>query len=311
VKKIEKIEDKLIKEIGININENIFSKRIKSGYNIFLIGKGTKNNDSIRNKLREEIIRKRVLYNWFDIYYPEYLFEELLGPGSKFNLLELENKLAEWVHCVVIILESAGAIAELGAFSNHIDLRNKLIVVVNERHNKNKSFIVLGPIKFLKSNTKSKIIVEDYNNINMDSLGDKIRRHVREIAKGVELDESISNPIEAQHFLRVAIYLMSPVPRETLISLMMSMKDIPHEEANKIITTALNILNKDGYIKIKNTNISLSKDGISRLLYTLRKDYNDKHIFNTLDSIRTNFLNKFMRKKGNRYFVIGRAVNSE
>jgi hypothetical protein len=63
------------------------------------------------------------------------------------DLLELEELLAGLSACILLFVESPGAIAEFGAFSQMALLREKLIVVVERSHYDRPSFIRNGPIE--------------------------------------------------------------------------------------------------------------------------------------------------------------------
>jgi hypothetical protein len=65
------------------------------------------------------------------------------------NLLELEECLAGLSACILLFVESPGAIAELGAFSQMLQLRQKLLVVVEQSHFRQSSFIRNGPLEQL------------------------------------------------------------------------------------------------------------------------------------------------------------------
>ena len=68
------------------------------------------------------------------------------------NLMDFEADLASICTVVVIILESAGSIAELGAFSQLEELSEKLIVIKSDDFNHPKyadSFINLGILRYL------------------------------------------------------------------------------------------------------------------------------------------------------------------
>jgi len=88
----------------------------------------------------------------FELYRPEEITTWQDGAIFK-NLVDLELELAAICSLVVIILESPGSIAELGAFSQLSELREKLLVIksstFNEEKNKN-SFISLGILRHLK-----------------------------------------------------------------------------------------------------------------------------------------------------------------
>lgn len=66
------------------------------------------------------------------------------------NLSEFENDIASLSSYIVIILESAGSIAELGLFYANHNLKSKLIVIIREEHYNSNSFIKLGLIQPLK-----------------------------------------------------------------------------------------------------------------------------------------------------------------
>ena len=68
------------------------------------------------------------------------------------DLLELEEYLAGLSACVLLFVESPGAIAELGVFSQMPILQDKLLVVLEQSHSLGPSFIVDGPIKQMKRN---------------------------------------------------------------------------------------------------------------------------------------------------------------
>jgi hypothetical protein len=63
------------------------------------------------------------------------------------DLLELEEYLAALCACILLFVEGPGAIAELGAFTQMPELREKLIAVIERSHSVGPSFIVNGPIE--------------------------------------------------------------------------------------------------------------------------------------------------------------------
>lgn len=74
-------------------------------------------------------------------YQSRHLFEDLL---------ELEEYLAGLSACILLFVESPGAIAEFGAFSQMVLLKDKLIVVVEDTHFGQNSFIRNGLIEQAK-----------------------------------------------------------------------------------------------------------------------------------------------------------------
>lgn len=76
-------------------------------------------------------------------------FKDWLNDSNYPDLLTFESDLAETSSLVIITLESPGAIAELGSFSVHKELKKKIMLIICEKHHNQNSFIVLGPVRQL------------------------------------------------------------------------------------------------------------------------------------------------------------------
>lgn len=83
---------------------------------------------------------------------------EILNKTKDADLLSYEQFLASNSHVIVIICESAGSLVELGAFTNNEYTVDKVIAAVDKKLAKHKSFIMLGPIKYLKKRNKLNVI---------------------------------------------------------------------------------------------------------------------------------------------------------
>jgi len=79
-------------------------------------------------------------------------FKDWLNDAIYPNLLSFESDLAETASLIVIALESPGALAELGSFSVNKSLVNKLIIIMNDEHYNQESFIKLGPLRQISEN---------------------------------------------------------------------------------------------------------------------------------------------------------------
>ena len=131
-------------EIIQRIYEKIYKQFNTGVIDVFLCG-GT-DKISIRNTLRLYLLKNKGIR----VLYPEDLFLELLNINKEYNLLELENFLAENCDIVCIICESPGSLVELGAFVNNKNLSEKVVALIEKNKAKKQSFIMLGPIKSLK-----------------------------------------------------------------------------------------------------------------------------------------------------------------
>jgi hypothetical protein len=111
---------------------------------IFLCG--ANQNVGIPSARREAV--KRFIENIspeYRVLYAETVFNELSKIGSSRNVLDLEHEISNIADKIVIILESASAFCELGAFA-HPTLRKKLIVINDSQFATSPSFINSGPI---------------------------------------------------------------------------------------------------------------------------------------------------------------------
>lgn len=79
----------------------------------------------------------------------EQFFYEYQKNSKTKNSLDFEHALSAISEKIIIILESSGAICELGAFSNDI-LRHKLIVINDKNFQHAPSFINTGPLAAIK-----------------------------------------------------------------------------------------------------------------------------------------------------------------
>jgi hypothetical protein len=73
-------------------------------------------------------------------------FFDLFQDGEGKDLLYLENQLAKYSDCIIIVLESESTFSELGAFAIKDDLAKIMLVINDKRFNTSKSFIKLGPL---------------------------------------------------------------------------------------------------------------------------------------------------------------------
>lgn len=74
------------------------------------------------------------------------------------NLLEFESDIASISDLVVIILESPGALIELGIFIENKNIRNKLVAIQHYDFASEQSFINLGPLKSLKTSSENAVL---------------------------------------------------------------------------------------------------------------------------------------------------------
>jgi len=107
---------------------------------------------SVRDALQRELAKDRQLDAKTRI--AEH-YKDWSKDGVYSDLLEFENHIAQLSSVIVLIIESAGSIAELGLFSALEGFREKLLVVVETEHYNTASFIRLGPIDYLEKSFRN------------------------------------------------------------------------------------------------------------------------------------------------------------
>lgn len=75
------------------------------------------------------------------------------------NLFELEGDLAYLSSIILLLVESPGSFAELGAFCNIDPLRAKLVAVLEHAHENDESFIQDGPVALMKKHNPQSVLL--------------------------------------------------------------------------------------------------------------------------------------------------------
>lgn len=136
------------------IYEKVFKQTYDESYYVFLCGGA--DHDCIRDNVRNILERRG-----YQILYPEDLFSDAVYLNKREDLLTNENSLADNADVVCVICESIGSAAELGAFAQSETINQRLVAGINQRYVRQKSFIMLGPVRFLKRNYKGRVVFYD------------------------------------------------------------------------------------------------------------------------------------------------------
>ncbi len=129
---IKQLRDDELEIVAAVIRDRIFIPSYSRKTTVFLCGADLGDSKTGRHKLAK-LFEK---YPRYKLLYPEDLFDDLMAGQGQQSLLVLENILADSVDCIAILLQSPGTFTELGAFSNHARLCNKLIIVIDKEFNK-------------------------------------------------------------------------------------------------------------------------------------------------------------------------------
>lgn len=141
------------------IYDEVFKKLYNDTCYVFLCGGVGEN--CIRDKVRVHLERNNI-----QVLYPEDLFIEMLNRNKSNSLLDYENILGKSSNYVLLICESYGSAAELGAFVQNDEIRKKLLVGINKKFIRDNSFIMGGPVKSVIIDDDSRVFEYDMNNLS-------------------------------------------------------------------------------------------------------------------------------------------------
>lgn len=202
----------------INNLYDITSDNVK---NIFLCGATIEDDKTLRSFISKKF-KKNPYYN---IVFPEYLFESLIKRGE-FNILSLENQLATDVDLIVLPLEGYGTFTELGVFSCQDILHDRIIIISDIKYKDELSFINLGPIKLIYKKNESHVIyfkkeeietIPDEVALNMiyDELLKTIRYH-----RAKDENKNLFNIFGLSRFLLLIIALYEKINTDEIYNIL-------------------------------------------------------------------------------------------
>ncbi len=183
-----------------------------------------------RKELEELLIVPESYEDWsdFDTYSDLLLFERDLGCLTG---------------AVLVFVETPGAIAELGAFSQIDSLSQRLLIVVTESRHPKKSFISLGPIRSVTETQKqlfSVCVIPDgkaetlvaHMHVVMGTLDDKRRR---------KTGSAVFNKDDPQHQILLVLDLINLFLVTTILEIQTLARhfgvELPLRRLNQILFT--------------------------------------------------------------------------
>lgn len=284
-------------KLSTKIRDDIYEPAYNFKTTIFLCGADISHKDKMRYKIAEALKNNWLYRFYFDIVYPEDIFDELLYGSNTTDLLSLEGLLADSVDAIVMIPESPGSFAELGAFANDEKLRQKLICIIDKKYKKNKSFINKGPIKLVKKANKNGLLYIDPKNIENEI--DKLVTALKKVKKVSSKKSDKISLLQLDNFLLPSIFLLEPISKGILVELV---KFATEDEINafQTTTTALTILTKKRQIESTTNGYKLTGLGVDNFLAFRKTKSRIKNQDKTIeiDNLRLEILNlKYRRKK--------------
>ena len=274
------------KSLFNDIYNNIFLNLLNDEIDIFLCGGVAPEIVMHTKKVLRDYVRDELeKISKYNVWYPEKLFDYNICE-EKSDMLTLEEYLGEHCDMLMLICNSMGTAAELGAFSSNDKTLEKLFVLNGEEYERKDSFIENGPIKKLKREKGSDRIIR-YNNEKTDIM-EKIRKVInkkyyyyqkpRKEKKFSSLDDFSSVCV----FLIIIIFLFDSVTEKLLYGELSEFIDSHHNKIDIEIVThaAINRLFDAELIKKEEQNYYLEKKGEDKVRELLKSN---KKIVNVQD----------------------------
>lgn len=282
-------------EIALRIYKELFCHTCDTSIDIFLCG-GAKTKSKVnRDTVRRNLEKYGFLFN---IFYPEDLFIELLNK-KEYDLLSLEKYLAENSDYIVIVCESMGSAAELGAFINNSETISKVVVLQDLKFKNIKSFISEGPIKYLKKKHKNHVLYYKNDSKKIASQLKKVLKKEKGCGEKNKCFKDIDCISGQCNYILFLLYLFDSIERTALLSYINNVDKIKDSELSKLYQSSLNRLFNIGLVKtnIENKkNLELTKKGIEKVEYMIENNLLISNRKEILNDIRIKIMyNKFYK----------------
>ncbi|MEY0837559.1 MULTISPECIES: retron St85 family effector protein [Providencia] len=279
---INNFPDRDVKTVIAEIKELLINGFDDSKKTIFLCGKDKSDKTSLRYKFASFLSKEKGI----TLTYPEDLFEDLLEGQGKNSLLSLETQLANSVDLIVLIPESPGSFAELGAFSMDKELAKKMLVMRLGEYKSGKSFINHGPIRLVRSHGGEIYDIPKAFNENNPShvkcVTDKIKASLPSGRKKKELDNIL---LYSKHIL-LLIFLFDKLNLLSVYKIMEKIMDRKFENKDNVACrAATHSLIRAGMINQQEGLFSITNLGYDTIT-------NSFYMKSHLTELRTNIMNK-------------------
>lgn len=280
-----------------SIYNDVFCNTFNQSCYVFLCGGAQKGN--IRNSVKKQLENQQ-----FQILYPEDLFMEMLNRDKRADLLEYENFLADNADVICIICESMGSAVELGAFVQNENIKKKLVVVINQKYSRDKSFIMMGPVKHLKKHYPEHIIT--YKPNQLTELSQSLHKVFVSLHRRFRSNRNYSfDELSAFiAFLPIVVYFFKTIERKRLhkdFKKFLIFKKILPNKYNELFNVAIKYLLKNGILTTEfhaqktDVVISLTPKGYQEITASLSRSTAIEKTF-LHDRIRCDILKEQLNK---------------
>lgn len=276
------------------IESKLYKRFDDSQINLFLCGSSTSDKESLRQIIADGLKNLPKV----NIVYPEWIFANLMRAKTH-DLLSLEHDLAKNVDLIVLPLEGPGSICELGAFASVKELLPRLIILNEEKHRRQHSFINDGPIRTIRNAAGSNHIIY-YDSANKKEAAKATINKIVYFPKE-RVDSSIINLFNFSRYLGLVIAFFQPISKSKLEKCIFEWNsDIPR----RFFDPAVELLVSKHHIRIKTVTtdeeLLLSSEGHKFYIETLLKGIGAVRWFST-----TRAKSVLRNKKAQKFNLMG------
>ena len=247
----------------IKIHQDVYTQLSEKYIDVFLCGGASKKTyKSVRDKIRLQFKN----YNRFRIMYPEDLFIDILNRDKHADLLTLEQFLADNCDIIIITCESAGSLVELGAFVNHSETQKKVIALIEQSHKKDKSFVMLGPIRMLSKKGKHNVVYYDPSDIS--TLGEILVKFSQsknlENSRTIFTKKAINSIVGLYRLIPLLIFFFNKIDSHSLVTYLKFLfkhNNISEKNFDSLFRSSLKLLYNEKSILRTNNFYSLTENG--------------------------------------------------
>jgi len=172
---------------------------------LFLCGAS---NSLPRERLAEYIRQRREDTR---VFYAEEVWAAI-STIETMSALEMEAKLAALSDIVIIIVESIGTAAELGAFSLSNELRKKLLPILDVAFRKSESFIETGPIRWVDKDSDFRPAIWAKHNSILESAAEIESRLNKILPAPARVPDLAASPKHLLFFVCDLVAIFGPCP---------------------------------------------------------------------------------------------------
>lgn len=284
---LNNIYDAEFKAIGESIRKIIKEGTDDSKKIIFICGKDKSDISSYRYKISTILSNEKN----YQLAYPEDLFEDLLEGQANNSLLKLEEQLAQAVDLIILIPESPGSFAELGAFSMRKELAQKMLVLRQGKYKSDKSFINHGPIRLIRE-YKGHVqdLPNDFDIKNTLHVSPVIKK-VKKLIPSGRKKKNIDNILLFQHYILLFIYLFDGVEMHMITNLLGVIFERKLKNDDYIASkAALHSLIRTSMIEKSNNVYVIRSKGFENILERY-------YAINDINEIRIKIMNKQLSRQ--------------